>query len=143
MVYITGATDFGEVREEGFGVGNEARHISGGGEETGEFEEEKNREGTFCWVEKPNCQYDTCCKVEVASGYIPQTKSMPYRKVAMYSSGFERIMDKCRCALTFARRIRFCWESDMILFIVSFAFLKVCRVSSTYATLSIPIPCSP
>ena len=34
-------------------------------------------------VKKPNCQYDTCCKAEFASGYIPQTKSMPYRKVAI------------------------------------------------------------
>jgi hypothetical protein len=51
--------------------------------------------------------------------YSPQTKSIPYRKVARYNDGFEIMIERCLCALAFARWIRLRCESVMMLPAVS------------------------
>jgi hypothetical protein len=73
--------------------------------------------------------------------YLPQTKSIPYRSVARYNDGFEMIMERCLCALAFARWMRFRCGSVMMLPGVSSD--RVIWSETTHATFSMPIPCSP
>ncbi len=82
-------------------------------------------------------------KLDSMEYHSPQTKSIPYRNVARYKVGFEIMMERCLCALAFARWMRLRCESVMMLR-GNLSVLALGRPGDdTHATFSMPIPCRP